>query len=78
LQRRHDEAVALILGRNLASAIEQQIREAYLELSRETALRRGAGDADRIPVAVRSSSTDEDGDAASFAGQQERTCGRRR
>lgn len=71
LQRAHDEAVALILGRNLASAIEQQIREAYLELSRETALRRGAGNADRIPVAVRSSSTDEDGDAASFAGQQE-------
>ncbi|MGD1014024.1 MAG: PEP/pyruvate-binding domain-containing protein [Acidimicrobiales bacterium] len=71
LQRAHDEAVALILERELAPAIEQQIREAYLELSRETARRRGTGDPDRTPVAVRSSSTDEDGDAASFAGQQE-------
>jgi len=71
LQRAHDEAVALILGRDLAPAIEQQIRDAYLELSRETARRRGLGEPDRIPVAVRSSSTDEDGDTASFAGQQE-------
>ncbi len=71
LQRAHDEAVALIKGRDLATAIEEQIREAYFELCRETALRRGTGATDRIPVAVRSSSTDEDGDAASFAGQQE-------
>jgi pyruvate,water dikinase len=71
LQQAHDEAIDLILGRELPPAVEREIREAYLQLSRETAQRRGTGDADRIPVAVRSSATDEDGDAASFAGQQE-------
>ncbi|MDV7087651.1 PEP/pyruvate-binding domain-containing protein [Rhodococcus opacus] len=71
LQDAHDQAVALVLGRNLPAAIEGEIREAYLALSRDTVRRRGTGDTDRIPVAVRSSSVDEDGDAASFAGQQE-------
>ncbi|TFD46949.1 phosphoenolpyruvate synthase [Cryobacterium frigoriphilum] len=71
LQQAHNESVALILGSELPAAIEQEIRTAYLALSRETATRRGTDDADRIPVAVRSSATDEDGDAASFAGQQE-------
>ncbi|MFD3582275.1 PEP/pyruvate-binding domain-containing protein [Streptomyces sp. NPDC058683] len=71
LQAAHERATALILERDLPAAVEEDIRAAYLELSRETARRRGTGDPDRIPVAVRSSSVDEDGDAASFAGQQE-------
>ncbi|QXJ21104.1 PEP/pyruvate-binding domain-containing protein [Actinomadura graeca] len=71
LQAAHERATALILGRELPAAVEEEIRGAYLELARETAQRRGAGDPDRGPVAVRSSSVDEDGDAASFAGQQE-------
>ena len=37
LQQAHDEAVELILGRELPPAIEQEIRETYLQLSRETA-----------------------------------------
>lgn len=71
LQAAHERATALIRGRDLSAAVEEEIREAYLELSRETARRRGTGDPARTPVAVRSSSVDEDGDAASFAGQQE-------
>lgn len=71
LQDAHDRAVALVLERELPSQIENDIREEYLALSRATAGRRGSDHPDRIPVAVRSSSVDEDGDAASFAGQQE-------
>jgi pyruvate,water dikinase len=51
--------------------MESEIRDAYLALSADTVARRGAGVRDRVPVAVRSSSVDEDGDTASFAGQQE-------
>ncbi|MDV8022721.1 PEP/pyruvate-binding domain-containing protein [Rhodococcus sp. IEGM 1330] len=71
LQDAHDRAVSLVLGRELPAAIESEIREAYLALAKDAAGRRGIDDADRVPVAVRSSSVDEDGDAASFAGQQE-------
>lgn len=75
LQRAHDAAVDLILHRPLPERVERDIRESYLALSRATASRRGMADgdpaADAVPVAVRSSSVDEDGDAASFAGQQE-------
>jgi pyruvate,water dikinase len=71
LQLAHDKAVELVLSRPLPGTIEDDIRSAYLALSRETAQRRGLADTDNIPVAVRSSSVDEDGDAASFAGQQE-------
>jgi len=71
LQQAHDDAVALVLGRELPPAIEREIRESYLQLSLETLERRGTGDPGGAPVAVRSSATDEDGDAASFAGQQE-------
>ncbi|WP_413249111.1 PEP/pyruvate-binding domain-containing protein [Sinomonas flava] len=75
LQKAHDDAVHLILHRPLPERVERDIRESYFALSRATARRRGIADGDRaaesVPVAVRSSSVDEDGDSASFAGQQE-------
>ncbi|MCH8560334.1 PEP/pyruvate-binding domain-containing protein [Nesterenkonia sp. DZ6] len=71
LQLAHDQAVALILEAELPATIQDEITEAYLQLTNEVAARRGEDKSDRIAVAVRSSSVDEDGDAASFAGQQE-------
>ncbi|WP_298044912.1 PEP/pyruvate-binding domain-containing protein [uncultured Citricoccus sp.] len=72
LQRAHDRAVEMILNRPLPAPMEAQITEAYEELVRHAAQRRGLDASQvQIPVAVRSSATDEDGDAASFAGQQE-------
>ena len=49
----------LIVGGPLPTVVEDSIRSAYAELG------------DSIPVAVRSSAVCEDGNAASFAGQQE-------
>jgi pyruvate, water dikinase len=72
LQKAHDQAVEMILRRPMPAEMERQVTAAYDELVRQTAQRRGLdGQQARIPVAVRSSATDEDGDAASFAGQQE-------
>lgn len=73
LQHAHDRAVELILQRPLPEPLERDITDAYRALAAETARRRGVtgAEGERIPVAVRSSATDEDGDAASFAGQQE-------
>lgn len=73
LQRAHDRALELIMHGPMPADIERDIADAYRALAAETAGRRGLSgtDAEQIPVAVRSSATDEDGDAASFAGQQE-------
>lgn len=71
LNAAHDAARSLVLGRDLPSAIEASIREAYEALSREVSGARGTGGESPIAVAVRSSAVDEDGDAASFAGQQD-------
>jgi pyruvate,water dikinase len=71
LARAHDETVAIVLGTAMPEAVEREIRAAYAALCREVAEARGEPDDGRVAVAVRSSSVDEDGDAASFAGQQE-------
>lgn len=71
LQAAHDRAAALIGAAALPSAIVAEIHGAYERLGEDAAGRRGASGAAAIPVAVRSSAVDEDGDAASFAGQQE-------
>lgn len=73
LQRAHDQAVELIRHHPMPADIERDITEMHNALAAETATRRGLSGpaAATIPVAVRSSATDEDGDAASFAGQQE-------
>ena len=56
------EARALVTAADSGGAFPAQVREAYARL--------GDGDGD-VPVAVRSSATAEDSEAASFAGQQE-------
>lgn len=71
LQAAHDRAIEIIQAQPFPPQMEADIRTAYLALAGEAVLRRGRGDPDRVAVAVRSSSVDEDGDAASFAGQQE-------
>jgi pyruvate, water dikinase len=73
LQRAHERAIELILHRPMPEDMEREITGAYRALAAQTAERRSltGAEAERIPVAVRSSATDEDGDAASFAGQQE-------
>lgn len=71
LGRAHDETVAIVLGTPMPAAVERQIRDAYIRLCAEVNARRGRPADEPVPVAVRSSSVDEDGDAASFAGQQE-------
>jgi pyruvate,water dikinase len=71
LQAAHDRAIELIHAQAMPAEMETEIREAYRALARTAVERRGSGETDRVPVAVRSSSVDEDGDAASFAGQQE-------
>jgi pyruvate,water dikinase len=65
LQAAHERAVALVDATPVPAGLEQQIRTDYAELCR-----RCGRDGD-LPVAVRSSAVAEDGDAASFAGQQE-------
>ncbi len=66
LQSAHDRATALVSATPVPDDIDHAIREAYRELCR------GMGaEPDALPVAVRSSAVAEDGDAASFAGQQE-------
>jgi pyruvate,water dikinase len=55
----------------MPSEISSEIQTAYEDLCRQAADRRGLPRPDPIAVAVRSSSVDEDGHAASFAGQQE-------
>lgn len=64
LRQVHKEASALIHRAQLPERLEKEIREGYGELCR----RAGRDD---LPVAVRSSAVAEDGDASSFAGQQE-------
>ncbi len=54
-----DEVRAIIVGNPLPEEMHAEIREAYQGLGPQ------------IPVAVRSSAVGEDGEAASFAGQQE-------
>jgi pyruvate, water dikinase len=54
-----DQVRAIIVGNPLSEALHAAIREAYEGLGPQ------------IPVAVRSSAVGEDGEAASFAGQQE-------
>lgn len=73
LQRAHDRAVELIMHHPMPADMERDIAGTYNVLATETAGQRGitGPPAAMIPVAVRSSATDEDGDAASFAGQQE-------
>nr|WP_275585547.1 PEP/pyruvate-binding domain-containing protein [Blastococcus saxobsidens] len=62
----HRRATALICTSAVPAQIEEQIRTHYAELCQ----RWGHPDGD-LPVAVRSSAVAEDGDATSFAGQQE-------
>jgi pyruvate,water dikinase len=64
LDRAHDQATALVCATAVPDEVDTQIRAGYAELCR----RFGRDD---LPVAVRSSAVAEDGDAASFAGQQE-------
>jgi pyruvate,water dikinase len=71
LHSAHDRAIELVQRQPLPEAMEAEIRGAYQALASEAVMRRGSGDPERVAVAVRSSSVDEDGDAASFAGQQE-------
>lgn len=71
LGRAHDETVAIVLGTPMPDDVEREIRAAYADLCADVAALRGAPDHGDLAVAVRSSSVDEDGDAASFAGQQE-------
>lgn len=71
LREAHDQAIHLIRGLPLPEDMESEIRSSYRRLSREAVERRGHGNPEGVPVAVRSSSIDEDGDGASFAGQQE-------
>ena len=66
LEDAHRRATALVGRSGVLTDTATQIRDAYAELCR----RAGAPDGD-LPVAVRSSAVAEDGDAASFAGQQE-------
>lgn len=79
LQRASEQIRRLILSHPLAEVTQQAIRSAYLELgttSLETAAPTTEAPTTVAPasgalVAVRSSAVSEDGEAASFAGQQE-------
>jgi pyruvate,water dikinase len=71
LRAAYDRAVALIGAATLPEAIAAEIHCTYERLGENAAKQCGPSGAAAIPVAVRSSSVDEDGDAASFAGQQE-------
>jgi pyruvate, water dikinase len=65
LRAAHDRATALVCATPVPGEVERAVRADYAELCRRH------GRADDLPVAVRSSAVAEDGDAASFAGQQE-------
>lgn len=65
LDAAHERATALVTACPVPAEVERQVRADYTELCR-----RFDRDGD-LPVAVRSSAVAEDGDAASFAGQQE-------
>lgn len=65
LDAAHEQATALVCATAVPADVEAQVRDAYGELCRRF------GRAGDLPVAVRSSAVAEDGDAASFAGQQE-------
>jgi pyruvate,water dikinase len=74
LQRASEQIRRLILSNPLAEVTQQAIRSAYLELgttSLETGAPTTATPTTGALVAVRSSAVSEDGEAASFAGQQE-------
>ena len=58
------DAGALVRAAAMPAQVEAEVQAAYADLCRHE------GRAD-LPVAVRSSAVAEDGDAASFAGQQE-------
>jgi pyruvate,water dikinase len=58
------DAAALVRQTPVPAAVEAEIRAAYADLCRRE-------DRTELPVAVRSSAVAEDGDASSFAGQQE-------
>lgn len=58
------QAMTLIAAAPMPDRVDRAIREGYAELSRRTGR-------DDVPVAVRSSAVAEDGEATSFAGQQE-------
>jgi pyruvate,water dikinase len=65
LRDAHRRATELICSTPVPYGLRARIREDYAELCRRL------GREDDLPVAVRSSAVAEDGDAASFAGQQE-------
>jgi len=69
LQRASEQIRRLILSHPLAEVTQQAIRSAYLELGTESL--ETATPTTGALVAVRSSAVSEDGEAASFAGQQE-------
>src|SRR5690349_9132432 len=58
------DAAALVRAAGVPAAVDAEVRAAHADLCR----REGRAD---LPVAVRSSAVAEDGDATSFAGQQE-------
>ena len=64
LRQVHKEASELIHAGNMPERLEHEVRNAYAKLCRLSGR-------DDLPVAVRSSAVAEDGDASSFAGQQE-------
>lgn len=64
LRQVHKEASELIHAGNMPERLEQEVRNGYAKLCRLSGR-------DDLPVAVRSSAVAEDGDASSFAGQQE-------
>ena len=64
LRRVHATASDLIRAADLPERLEREVRDGYAELCRRSGR-------DHLPVAVRSSGVAEDGDASSFAGQQE-------
>lgn len=65
LQEAHERATELVCSAAVPEDAQSRIRADYAELCRRF------GRDDDLPVAVRSSAVAEDGDAASFAGQQE-------
>jgi pyruvate,water dikinase len=64
LRQVHKEAAALIHAAQMPERLITEVRNGYAELCRRSGR-------DDLPVAVRSSAVAEDGDASSFAGQQE-------
>lgn len=71
LDAAHKQCQQLILERELPAGINRAIRREYRKLCEHIAAESGQDGVTDVPVAVRSSATDEDGAEASFAGQQE-------